>query len=124
MSCFLNTVTLCYAQDVTWEHASPEQARLHLVTSEVPEVTPRRAKPDMLHVPVTPSQLHVPSSLSIYAICTHSDSHQVKICLFKMIQVQSSSRFQRQSVSLSNNNTNRSSWSCSVCQNLLSQSYK
>lgn len=49
MSCFLKTVTLCYAQDVTSEHASPEQARLHLVTSEASEVAPRQANPDTLH---------------------------------------------------------------------------
>lgn len=48
MSCFLKAVTLCYAQDVTCEHASPERARLHLVTSEVSEVVPRQANPDML----------------------------------------------------------------------------
>jgi len=54
MSCFLKAVTLSYAQDVTREHASPEQARLHLVTSEVSEVAPRWADPDRLLSPGDP----------------------------------------------------------------------
>lgn len=48
MSGFLETATLCYAQDVTCEHTSAEQNRLHLVTSEMLEVAERWAKPDTL----------------------------------------------------------------------------
>lgn len=78
MAGFLQTVTLCYAQDVTWEQASPEQARLQLVASEVPEVALWQANPDMPRGP-SDTRLHVPNSFSVYAISARSGSHPKKV---------------------------------------------
>lgn len=70
MPYFLTSVTSCYAQDVTCEHASPEQARLHLGTSEVPGVALRRANPGTLR---SLSDTSRTDFLSVYVSFTHPD---------------------------------------------------